>query len=83
MTEPQRNEPRRLGGSELARVNALTSVIIGAAIAVHRILGPGLLERIYEKAPAITYMRLTGARTGLILNFKAALMKDGIDRLIL
>ena len=28
----------------------LTELIIGAAIEVHRILGPGLLESIYEKA---------------------------------
>ncbi|MBN2563387.1 MAG: GxxExxY protein [Phycisphaerae bacterium] len=29
-------------------VNAITEVIIGAAIAVHRALGPGLLESAYE-----------------------------------
>lgn len=28
----------------------LTEVIIGAAIEVHRLLGPGLLESIYEEA---------------------------------
>ena len=31
----------------------LTAEIIGAAIEVHRILGPGLLERIYEDALCI------------------------------
>ena len=30
--------------------DALTQRIIGAAIEVHRILGPGLLESIYEEA---------------------------------
>jgi GxxExxY protein len=30
------------------RLNALTDQIIGAAIAVHRALGPGLLESAYE-----------------------------------
>jgi GxxExxY protein len=29
--------------------DALSSKVIGAAIEVHRVLGPGLLESIYEK----------------------------------
>jgi GxxExxY protein len=33
---------------EAARLNALTETIIGAAIEVHRVLGPGLLESAYE-----------------------------------
>jgi GxxExxY protein len=32
------------------KVDSLTEKIIGAAIEVHRILGPGLLESIYEEA---------------------------------
>ena len=31
-------------------LNAITSQIIGCAIEVHRILGPGLLESVYEDA---------------------------------
>lgn len=34
------------------RINALTGSILSAAIEVHRELGPGLLESIYESAPA-------------------------------
>jgi GxxExxY protein len=34
--------------SERARLNELTEQIIGAAIAVHQALGPGLLESAYE-----------------------------------
>ena len=34
--------------SEAARVNKLTETIIGAAMNVHRELGPGLLESAYE-----------------------------------
>ncbi|MFY8199449.1 MAG: GxxExxY protein, partial [Pirellula staleyi] len=30
--------------------NELTGSVIGAAIEVHRILGPGLLESIYQKS---------------------------------
>lgn len=33
---------------EAARLNAFTEQIIGAAIDVHRVLGPGLLESAYE-----------------------------------
>jgi GxxExxY protein len=117
----------------------LTQRIIGAAIEVHRVLGPGLLESIYEaaiciefddiglqykrqtrlpvyykgrtlgeyrvdlvvedrviveiksverfnpvfEAQLLTYMRLTGKRVGLLLNFNSRLMKDGITRRVL
>jgi GxxExxY protein len=120
-------------------INALTQKIIGCAIEVHRTLGPGLLEPLYETAMCIemdeavlgylrqtrlpayykgrllgqyridlvvedlvlveiksvermnplfeaqllTYLRVTGKRVGLLLNFNSRLMKDGIKRLIL
>ncbi|HEV2386588.1 MAG TPA: GxxExxY protein [Candidatus Acidoferrales bacterium] len=34
------------------RLNKITETIIGAAIQVHRVLGPGLLESAYEACPA-------------------------------
>ncbi len=34
--------------SEAARLNLITETIIGAAIEVHRSLGPGRLESAYE-----------------------------------
>ena len=40
------------GGAENAEsivVNGLTEKIIGAAIEVHKVLGPGLLESAYEE----------------------------------
>ena len=40
---PARREPA-------AELNRLTQQVIGAAIEVHRILGPGLLEPVYEEA---------------------------------
>ena len=38
---------------EVATMDELTEKIIGAAIEVHRVLGPGLLESVYEEALAI------------------------------
>jgi GxxExxY protein len=118
----------------------LTEQIIGAAIEVHRHLGPGLLESAYEEclccelklrglsferqkplpleykgikldcgyridivvgnkvilelkcvdtiapvheAQLLTYLRLSGLKVGLILNFYVPVMKDGIKRLVL
>lgn len=117
----------------------LTSQIVGCAIEVHRTLGPGLLESVYEAALVIefelhglsfhrqcglplyykghlvsehrpdlivedavivevksvkhlepihiaqvlTYLRVTGHRVGLLLNFNSAVMKQGIRRVAL
>ena len=118
----------------------LTGQIIGAAIEVHRELGPGLLESAYEaclcyefdlrqipytrqvilplvykskrvdcgyradvivagkvivevkavetvtdlhKAQLLTYLRITGKKIGLILNFNTVVLKDGIIRQVL
>jgi GxxExxY protein len=47
------NQPQRHGGTEIDELNGLTSRIIGAAIEVHKALGPGLLESIYEAAMCI------------------------------
>ena len=116
-----------------------TREIIGAAIEVHRNLGPGLLESIYEvclcnelsergvpfqrqvslpvkykgktldaglridllvqdkvvvelksverilpvhESQVITYLKLTGRKVGLLLNFNVRRMADGIKRLV-
>ena len=45
--------PQRLRGTELETINAVTQRIIGSAIEVHRILGPGLLESMYDTALCI------------------------------
>jgi GxxExxY protein len=128
--------------SEPSRIDRdpLTERVIGAAIEVHRHLGPGLLESAYEaclalelreaglqvarqvlvpvsykgirfecgyrldlivddsvvvelkaiekllplhQAQLLTYLRLSTYRTGLLLNFGAPVLKDGIRRLVL
>jgi GxxExxY protein len=43
-----RNLDIALEGAERIVTNGLTEKIIGAAIEVHRLLGPGLLESAYE-----------------------------------
>ena len=117
----------------------LTGEIIGAAIEVHKTLGPGLLESAYEEclcrefdirglsyerqrelpikykgmeldcsyrldvvveksvilelkaceslepiheAQLLTYLRLTGIKTGLLINFNVPVLRDGIRRLV-
>ena len=121
-------------------INQITGEIIGAAIEVHKILGPGLLESAYEEclcheltlrglqferqkelpidykgnrldcgyrmdlvvagnvivelkacdnllpihaAQLLTYLKLTGLKIGLLINFNVAMLKDGIKRLAL
>lgn len=133
------NQPPSHGVTEFGEINLLTQKIIGCAIEVHRTLGPGLLETLYEQAVCIeledervsyarqthrpvyyksrllgeyridlvvndlvlveiksvermnpvfeaqllTYLRLTGKRVGLLINFNSRLLKDGIVRRIL
>ena len=45
--------------NDLTRINNLTRVVIGAAIEVHRHLGPGYLESTYHRALCIEF-RLRG-----------------------
>jgi len=117
----------------------LTERIIGCAIEVHRVLGPGLLESAYvealtvelaqadllfarqvpvpldykgsylgeyrldllvedavvvevkaverfdpvHEAQLLTYLRLSGKRVGLLINFNRPLLRDGIKRRVL
>jgi GxxExxY protein len=118
-------------------VNNISGAIVNAAMKVHTVLGPGLLESTYEaclayelrarghlvgtqcplpvvyeglrldagyridmlvddavvvelkscdevapvcKSQLLTYLRLSGKRVGLLINFNVTHLKDGIDR---
>ena len=127
-------------GRKVTKEDKLSNTVIGAAIEVHRALGPGLLESTYEaclayeltlqgipferqkplpvvykgqkldcgyrvdllidrclivevkakevllgldEAQILTYLKLTGLKLGLLLNFNVRVMKDGIKRVVL
>jgi hypothetical protein len=61
---------------EAKRLNALTEQIIAAAIAVHRTLGPGLLESAYE-AQMLSYLKIYKKGVGLVLNFNVKILTHG------
>ena len=57
-----------------------------SAITVHRALGPGFLEMIYERAmvhEVISTLKAFGARVGLLINFNEAKVTDGVRRVVL
>lgn len=121
------------------RLNKITEAIIGAAIEVHRALGPGLLESTYETclvfelvqrglkveqqkalpviykgvkldcgyrldllvedaviveikavdhlapihlAQLLSYLKLSGCKVGLLINFNVKILRDGIRRVV-
>lgn len=122
-----------------AYVESIATQVVDAAYAVHKALGPGLLENVYEtclaheilkrnmkierqialpieydglilddglrldllvdkklivelktvdailsvhKAQLKTYLKLSGLRLGLLINFNVVLIKDGIKRIV-
>ncbi|MDO8631795.1 MAG: GxxExxY protein [Phycisphaerales bacterium] len=123
----------------MIEVDKITEAIIGAAIRVHRELGPGLLESAYEaclafelaehgmaverqkplplvyhgvqiecgyridllvenvvvvelktvdkilpihEAQLLSYLKLSGCKVGLVINFNVVVLRDGIRRLV-
>ncbi|HEC33881.1 MAG TPA: GxxExxY protein [Chloroflexi bacterium] len=125
--------------TERENLNRITESIIGAAIEVHRALGPGLLESAYEacltfelaqrglqverqrplpvvyqevkldcgyrldllveeavivevkavdrlmpihQARLLSYLKLSGCKVGLLINFNVKVLKDGIRRVV-
>ena len=69
-------------------LNQLSSQIIKAAINVHKELGPGLLESVYQSC-IIIELRSMGIKVqlakkplGLLINFNESMLKEGITRVI-
>ena len=116
--------------------NEISAIIVDEALHVHKTLGPGLFESVYEKIMAyrlgkrglhidcqrgipvifeeirmdlgfradiivegkviieiksiaevhykqvLTYLRLTGLKLGILINFNEVLVKDGIHRIV-
>jgi len=66
--------------------NAISHKTIGAAIEVHRILGPGLLESIYGEQltgqKLLSYLRLSHKKLGFIINFHVSKLKYGVERIV-
>ena len=125
--------------TEKEKLNQITEAVIGAAVDIHRTLGPGLLESAYEaclvfelvehglkieqqkplpvvyrgvkldcgyrldilieesvivevksidqiapvhKAQLLSYLKLSGCKVGLLINFNVKVLKDGIVRMV-
>jgi GxxExxY protein len=67
-------------------MNQLTGAVIGAAIEVHRVLGPGFLESVYQEALCVE-LRLRGIsfrpQPVVAVNYKGQLVGEGrLDLLV-
>ncbi len=69
------------GGQEVRDLSSLTELVIGAAIEVHRQLGPGLLESVYEVClyAELTSMKIEVQRQVVVpITYKGIVLKDGL-----
>jgi len=61
------------------RLNEVSGIVIDAAMQVHTVLGPGLLENAYKACLALA--RRDGRdRGGLLINFNVTRLRDGIKQ---
>jgi len=72
----------------LSQSDPLSNQVIGLAIKIHKVLGPGLLESVEKLLPIheahiLTYLRLSGCRAGLLMNFNQVSLRDGLKRFVL
>jgi hypothetical protein len=65
-------------------LNEVMETVIAAAIAVHRVPGPGLLESTYtdSRASASHLAETIGLPIGMAMNFSATELRCGICRLV-
>jgi GxxExxY protein len=77
--ERQRELPIMYKGSVVDGMYRLDLVVEGSVII--ELKAVEVLAKIHE-AQLLTYMRMSGIRIGLLINFNAALLKDGIKRFI-
>jgi PD-(D/E)XK nuclease superfamily len=84
--EERRGFTRRRGDAEgrPRDCDGITGDVLDAAIAIHRDLGPGLLETVYEMllAGRLERMGYTKQPVGLLINFNEVLSKDGFHRIV-
>jgi len=57
--------------------NEIAKILVNIFLKVHRTLGPGLLESVYEAAICYELDKL-----GLLVNFNVDLIKYGIKRIV-
>jgi hypothetical protein len=60
------------------KADQLSRLAIGAAVEVHRLKGPGLIESIYERC-----LKLLDVPLGLIINLHELKLTDEVMRMIL
>ena len=76
----------------MREANGVAREVVDASVQVHRALGPTVEDQLLIEVKALdaltpahrrqtlTYLKLSGYRLALLLNFGAPLMRDGIHR---
>ena len=74
---------RRRGGAE--SLNEVSGIIVDTALAIHRELGPGLLETVYEVVMA-NELRERGLmverQVAVPIRFKQSVFEEGLHRIV-
>ena len=65
----------------MRNLDDVTEAIIDTAIQIHRALGPGLLESVYEAVLARA-LEKRGLHVGLLINFGGNTLEEGLHRVV-